>query len=182
MLTASRYIEIHRETQERLLRQRFKRDYRDIYIYSKRESYLFIRDHIQRDLFMADGDPVRWSNALHSARGSGSGSRSRLDFAKLEEAGWQILSRQSGTKTRTDFVDPEGRKFKSAKDVERKLESDGTLDEFLKGDEAYENKAVDKAVPLQQNSAQAVKDPKDSDEEYEPPTKQKAHEDVCKSG
>ena len=64
--------------------------------------------------------------------------------------------------------------------MERKLESDGTLDEFLKGDEAYKGKAVDKAVPVQQNSAQAVKD---SDEEYvEPPSKQKAHEDICKSG
>ena len=63
--------------------------------------------------------------------------------------------------------------------MERKLESDGTLDEFLKGDEAYKDKAVDKALPVQQNSAQVVKD---SDEEYEPPSKQKAHEDICKSG
>ena len=125
---------------------------------------------------MADGDPVSWSNALHAARGSGSGSRSRLDFAKLGKAGWQILSRQSGTKQRTDFVDPEGQKFKSAKDVEQKLESDGTLDEFLKADVALNE---DKAIPASQSTAQIVKD---SDEEYEPPSKQNAYEDVGKSG
>lgn len=123
---------------------------------------------------MADGDPVAWSNALHAARGSGSGSRSRLDFAKLREAGWQILSRQSGKKQRTDFVDRKGRKFKSAKDVERKLESDGTLDEFVKADVVYE----DKTVPASENTEML----KDSDEEYEPPYKQKAFEDVGKSG
>ena len=54
--------------------------------------------------------------------------------------------------------------------MERKLESDGTLGEFLK---AYE----DKAVPASKNTAQ-----KDSDEDYEPPSKQKAYEDVGKSG
>ena len=57
---------------------------------------------------MADADPVSWLNALHAARGSGSGARSHLDFAKLGEAGWQILSQQSGTKQRTNFIDPEG--------------------------------------------------------------------------
>ena len=98
-----------------------------------------------------------------------------MDFAKVGEAGWQIHSRQSGTKQRTNFVDPEGRKFKSVKGVERKLESDGTLDEFLKADVAYK----DKAVPASKNTAQTVKD---SDEEYEPPSKQKAYEDVGKSG
>lgn len=123
---------------------------------------------------MADGDPVAWSNALHTARGSGSGSRSRLDFAKLREAGWQILSPQSGKKQRTDFIDREGRKFKSAKDVERKLKSDGTLDEFVKADVVYE----DKTVPASENTEML----KDSDEEYEPPCNQRAFQDVGKSG
>lgn len=97
-----------------------------------------------------------------------------MDFAKLREAGWQILSRQSGKKQHTDFVDREGRKFKSAKDVERKLESDGTLDEFVKADVVYE----DKTVPASENTEML----KDSDEEYEPPCKQRAFEDVGKSG
>ena len=88
---------------------------------------------------MADGDPVAWSNPPLAAQGSGSGSRSRLDFAKLGESGWKIISRQSGEKKRTDFVDPEGRKFKSAKDVERKLDSDGILDEFVEADIAYKS-------------------------------------------
>ena len=42
-------------------------------------------------------------------------------------------------KKRTDFVDPKGRKFKSAKDVERKLDSDGILEEFVEADIAYKS-------------------------------------------
>ena len=123
---------------------------------------------------MVDGDREAWSNALHAARGSGSGSRSRQDFAKLGESGWKIISRQSGAKKRTDFVNPEGRKFKSAKDVERKVESDGTLDEFVKADIAYKNKTVP--------ASEITETLKDSDKDYEPLSKQKAYEDVDKSG
>ena len=87
MLIARRYFEIHRENTGKLFRKTIQERLQIyIYLFKERDLFtiqrdLFIRDHIQRDLFMADGKQVVWSNALHSARGSGSGSRSRLDFA-----------------------------------------------------------------------------------------------------
>ena len=71
-----------------------------------------------------------WSRSRHEVRGLGSASRIRLNTGLLEDAGWKILSRESGN--RLTYVDPEGRKFKSSKDVERKLETDGILDQFVK--------------------------------------------------
>ena len=81
---------------------------------------------------MDDQDPKSRSKSLHSIRGLGGGSRIRLNTAKLEDAGWRIVTRESDKRVYFCFVDPEGRKFKSAKDVERKLEGDGLLHQFLK--------------------------------------------------
>ena len=69
---------------------------------------------------MAASNPKDWSKRLHDVRGCGSGSRSRLDTGKLEEAGWQILSRQVGNRVYFTYIDPDGTKYRSGKDVERK--------------------------------------------------------------
>ena len=45
---------------------------------------------------MASGDQKDWSRSRHELRGSGSASRIRLNTGLLEEAGWKILSRESG--------------------------------------------------------------------------------------
>ena len=45
---------------------------------------------------MASGDQKDWSRSRHEVRGSGSASRIRLNTGLLEEAGWKILSRESG--------------------------------------------------------------------------------------
>ena len=83
-------------------------------------------------LLMASGDQKDWSRSRHEVRGSGSASRIRLNTGLLEEAGWKILSRESGNRVHLTYVDPEGKKFKSSKDVEWKLEADGILDQFVK--------------------------------------------------
>ena len=79
---------------------------------------------------MASGDQKDWSRSLYEVRGSGSPSRIRLNTRLLEETGWKILSRLSGNRLHFTYVDPEGEKFKSSKDVERKLEADGKLDQL----------------------------------------------------
>ena len=76
---------------------------------------------------MASGDQKDWSRSRHEPRGSGSGSRIHLNTGLLEEAGWKILSCESGNQVHLTYVDPEGKKFKSSKDIERKLEVDGIL-------------------------------------------------------
>ena len=81
---------------------------------------------------MASGDQKDWSRSRHEVRGSGSASRIRLNTGLLEEAGWKILSRESGNRVHLTYVYPEGKKFKSSKDVERKLEAEGILDQFVK--------------------------------------------------
>ena len=121
---------------------------------------------------MAASGTDGWSSSLHETRGHGSGSRMRVDISKLEEAGWTIVSRESGTRVHISFIYPEGRKFRSAKDVEGKLEADGTFSQFLKVDS---NTSI---VEREKYSACV----EDSDEDYEPPTKQKASEDLPKSG
>ena len=68
---------------------------------------------------MASGDQKDWSRSRHEVRGSGSASRIRLNTGLLEEAGWKILSRESGNQVHLTYVDPEGKKFKSSKDIER---------------------------------------------------------------
>ena len=118
-----------------------------------------------------DGSAGR-SSRLHEARGRGSGSRMRVDISKLEEAGWTVVSRESGSRVHISFMDPKGRKFRSAKDVESKLEADGTLLQFLKIDS-------NTSIAEREKYSACVND---SDEDYEPPTKQKASEDLPKSG
>ena len=81
---------------------------------------------------MASGDQKDWSRSRHELRGSGSASRIRLNTGLLEEAGWKILSRESGNQEHLTYVDPEGKKFKSSKDIERKLEADGILNQFVR--------------------------------------------------
>ena len=119
----------------------------------------------------ASGSDSR-SSSLHKARGRGNGSRVRVDISKLEEAGWSIVPRESGSRVRISFRDPEGHKFRSVKDVECKLEADGTLSQFLKVDS-------NTSIVEREKYAACVQD---SDEDYEPPTKQKASEDLPKSG
>ena len=98
----------------------------------------------------------------------------RVNISKLEEAGWTIVSRESGSSVHISFRDPEGRKFRSAKDVECKLEADGTLSQFLK---VNSNTSI-----VEKEKYAACICVQDSDEDYEPPTKQKASEDLPKSG
>ena len=77
---------------------------------------------------MARDDQKDWSRSRHEVHGSGSASRICLNTGLLEEAGWKILSCESGNRVHLTYVDPEGKKFKSSKDIERKLEADGILD------------------------------------------------------
>lgn len=86
-----------------------------------------------------------------------------LGLSKAKRSWRKIESWQSGNKVHFQYVDPEGCKFKSTKDVERKLGMDGTLAQFLTS---------------QTNTTQTVED---SDGDYEPPCKQRAYEDVGKS-
>ena len=126
-------------------------------------------------VFMDDQDPKSRSKSLHSIRGLGGGSRIRLNTAKLEDAGWRIVTRESDQRVHFSFVDPEGRKFKSAKDVERKLEGDGLLHQFLK-EERLE-------VGSQNTTPSTSKASKDSDEDFEPPPVKKRYtEGPMKSG
>lgn len=83
---------------------------------------------------------------------------------------WKIVSRECGNRVHFTYVNPEGHKFKSSKDVEHKLEADGFLDRFLK--EKNSPEIFDKQASTT----------KDSDEDYEPPVKKKATECLDKSG
>lgn len=67
-----------------------------------------------------------WSKSLHDLQGTGIGSRIHLDPAKLEEHGWSVVLLGIGNKQLLTFIDPEGRRHKGARDIERKLESEGT--------------------------------------------------------
>ena len=69
-------------------------------------------------------------------------------------------------------MDPEGHKFKSSKDVERKLEADGILNQFVK----------ENSPEIFDAQASTSKITKDSDEDYEPPVKKKSAECLDKSG
>ena len=122
---------------------------------------------------MAGSHLKNLSRSLHEARGSGSASRIRLNAARLEEAGWKIVTRKSGNRMHFTYVDPDGRKFKSSKDVERKLEADGILDRFVKENSP---EIIDSQVSTHKDSG------KDSDEDYEPPVKKKTTECLAKSG
>ena len=111
---------------------------------------------------MASGDQKDWSRSHHELHGSGSASRIRLNTGLLEEAGWKILSRKSGNQVHLTYVDPEGKKFKSSKDIERKLEVDGILNQFVR-----ENSS-ELASKVSSTSKDCVED---SDEDYKPPLK-----------
>ena len=121
---------------------------------------------------MASGDQKDWSRSRHEVRGSGSASRIRLNTGLLEEAGWKILSRESGNRVHLTYVDLEGKKFKSSKDVERKLEAEGILDQFVK-----ENSS-EVASNVSSTSKDCVED---SDEDYKPPLKRTTTEGHVKS-
>ena len=88
---------------------------------------------------------------------------------KLEEAGWQILSRQSGNQVHLTYIDPDGKKYKSSKDMERKLNADGALFQFRKPE--IEN--VEKAAVTMAQTVEAVHE--ESDEDY-------AIKATCRSG
>lgn len=94
-------------------------------------------------------------------------------YFSLKGAGWTIVSRKSGDRVHFSFIDPEGQKFHSAKDVEQRLEAEGTLCHFLK--EEYKDN-----VELVESSKCSAG--KESDEEYKPTMTQKACEDLRKSG
>ena len=115
---------------------------------------------------MASGDQKDWSRSRHEVRGSGSASRIRLNTGLLEEAGWKILSRESENRVHLTYMYPEDKKFKSSKDVERKLEAEGILDQFVKenSSEVASNDCVE-----------------DSDEDYKPPLKKTTTEGHVKS-
>ena len=115
---------------------------------------------------MASGDQKDWSRSRHEVRGSGSASRIRLNTGLLEEAGWKILSRESGNRVHLTYMYPEDKKFKSSKDVERKLEAEGILDQFVKenSSEVASNDCVE-----------------DSDEDYKPSLKKTTTEGHVKS-
>ena len=115
---------------------------------------------------MVASDSKAWSKSLHDARGCGSGSRSWFDTVKLEEASWQILSRQSGNRVHLTYIDPDGKRYKSSKDVERKLNADGALFQFLKPE--IEN--VEETAVTMAQTVEAVHE--ESDEDYEPRSKQ----------
>ena len=121
---------------------------------------------------MASGDQKDWSRSRHEVRGSGSASRICLNTGLLEEAGWKILSRESGNRVHLTYVYPEGKKFKSSKDVERKLEAEGILDQFVK-----ENSS-EVASNVSSTSKDCVED---SDEDYKPPLKKTTTEGHVKS-
>ena len=124
---------------------------------------------------MASGDQKDWSRSSHEVRGSGSASRIRLNTGLLEEAGWKILSRESGNRVHLTYVDPEGKKFKSSKDVERKLEANGILDQFVKENTGSSEVAIE--------ASSTSKDcGEDSDEDYQPPLKKTTTEGHVKSG
>ena len=125
----------------------------------------------EKDLFMANGDSNDWSKSLHDHRGLGHGSRICLDLSKLEEAGWKVATREVGSKVLLSFTDPEGRKYKSSKDVERNLGSSGTLEMFLKEEE--KESLVQKAVFDGDPNSDFDPDP-----DYEPPLKLKARNEV----
>lgn len=58
-----------------------------------------------------------------------------LSTEKLSNLGWAVLEKESTTKgckrTRLTYIDPNGKKFKSAKDVETNLKEKGLWNEVL---------------------------------------------------
>lgn len=123
----------------------------------------------------------RKQNDLNHFRGTGASSRISIDLEKLRNAGWTITERTDSSKqTHYKYVSPEGKTQKSAKDVERKLRDEGTLNQFLKDEgskeEENENKPEDAEVPTSSRSQASD----DDDSDYEPPNKVNACESSVK--
>lgn len=70
-------------------------------------------------------------------------------------------------------MDPEGKKFKSSKEVERKLEAEGILDQFVKENSSEVASEV---------SSTSKDCGEDSVEDYKPPLKKTTTEGHFKSG
>ena len=68
------------------------------------------------------------------------------------------------------YIDPDGKKYKSSKHMEHKLNADGALFQFLKPE--IEN--VEEASITMAQTVEAVHE--ESDEDYEPPSKQEANQ------
>ena len=115
---------------------------------------------------MASGGQKDWSRSLHEVRGSGSASRICVNTGLLKETGWKIVSCVAGNRVHFTYVDPEGRKFKSLKDVEWKLEGDGILDQFVKENSS---EVASKGQVLSTNKDCG----EDSNEDYKPPLEKK---------
>lgn len=109
------------------------------------------------------------SEKAHEARGYGSKARIRLDFEKLRNAGWTIEERQtkSGSTVHFKYRNPDSKTIKSAREVERQLEAEGTLCSFIM-DESKGKKSME--TPQQADDSSLSDGSKDSD--YEPPEKQ----------
>jgi len=102
-----------------------------------------------------------------------------LDFEKLRNAGWTLTERKdSSQRTHYKYVSPAGRTVKSAKDVERKLLYEGTLNKFLKEDASKEEENENKTEDAKRTSSRSQTFDDDSD--YEPPDKVKACESSVK--
>ena len=96
-------------------------------------------------------------------------SRIRLNAAKLaglEDAGWTIITSESEKRVDYSFIDSEGHKFKSAKDVERNLKCDGLLHPFLKK-ESVEVSCPNTALSMSKDCSN------ESNENFEPPPEKK---------
>ena len=119
---------------------------------------------------------------MNNFRGKGVSSRVLLDFVKLQKAGWTITEcLDSSNKTYYKYVSPEGKTLKSAKDVERKLRDEGTLDHFLKDKDCAkqnEDNIAEHADVLSSICSQACND--NSDVDHEPPEKHKPFERIDK--
>lgn len=111
------------------------------------------------------------SKKAHDARGCGSKSRISLDFEKLKKAGWTIEERASTSSQSTvqfRYQNPDGKTVKSAREVQRQLDAEGTLSNFLLNECNDRNETETLQQPAQQPN---VSSSEDSD--YEPPEKYK---------
>lgn len=119
----------------------------------------------------------RKQTGLNHYRGTGASSRISIDLEKLRNAGWTITERKdSSQRTHYKYVSPEGKTQKSAKDVERKLRDEGTLNQFLKEERSKEEESESRTenAGMPTPSRSQVSDDDDSD--YEPPNKVNACE------
>ena len=100
----------------------------------------------------------------NEARGSGSQSRIALDFEELRKAGWTITREErpssSGVKVYFRYINPAGKTVKSAREVEKQLKEDGTVERF---------KTMRESDEVEQASTSQLSDTSLSeDSDYEP--------------